>query len=130
VTFNSKETVIKLPFIKGNKNHLGSLYFGALSIGADLSGGLSAMYHIKESQKNIHLSFKDFHAEFLKRPMHDTYFYNSQGDQIALFVQEVIKNQGTRMNFPLEIIARCPDISEDPVANFQLTLSLKLPTRS
>ena len=53
-------TKIKVPFLRRNKNHLGSLYFGVLCAAADIAGGLAAMKHIMESGKNISLAFASF----------------------------------------------------------------------
>lgn len=101
------------------------MYFGVLATGADLAGGLVAMKEITESKKKVALSFKDFHAEFLKRAEGDTHFVCTQIPEIKKFVQEVITS-GERMNFPVHIEAFCPDIGPGPVAKFILTLSLKL----
>ncbi len=123
---DEKETIVKIPLKWRTKNHLGSMYFGVLAVGADVVGGLAAVKSIKASGKNVHLSFKDFKAEFLKRPEADTFFHNRQGQEISDFVTKVIQNPGERMNFPLEIVATCPSkLNDEPVAKFELTLSLK-----
>ncbi len=125
VNLDDKECRIKIPLNRRTRNHLNSMYFGVLATGADLAGGLVAMKEIYASKKKIALSFKDFHAEFLKRAEGDTEFVCTQVPEIKAFVQEVIKS-GERMNFPVQIVAICPDISPEPVAKFVLTLSLKL----
>ncbi len=117
---------IKVPLNRRTKNHLDSMYFGVLCAAADCAGGLTAMKHIRKSGRPIALSFKDFHAEFLKRAEGDTIFTNTQGKEIEKFVQEVAAS-GERMNMPVEVIATVPDKEGDePVAKFTLTLSLKL----
>lgn len=126
IKLTEETTVIKIPFKRRNKNHLKSMYFGALAVGADIAGGVLAMDLIRKSGRNISLVFKDFKAEFLKRPEGDTHFTCNDGKAIESLITETIKT-GERVNIPLKITATVPEISEnEPVAEFVLTLSLKL----
>ncbi|MBH48765.1 MAG: DUF4442 domain-containing protein [Halobacteriovorax sp.] len=116
---------VKIPLGRRQKNHLGSMYFGVLAAGADCAGGLVAMQAIRDSGKKVSLSFKDFHADFLKRAEGDTIFTNNQGEEVRAFVKRVIES-GERENFPVKITATCPKkLGDEPVAEFILTLSLK-----
>lgn len=122
---DEKKTIIKIPLKRKTKNHLHSMYFGAMCAAADIAGGLCAMEHIRRSGEKVSLSFKDFHADFLKRAEGDTYFENSQGEEIAQFIQEVISS-GQRMNRSVEVVATTPSkLGNEPVAKFKLTLSCK-----
>lgn len=126
IRLNDEECIIKIPLTRRTKNHLNSMYFGVLCTGADIAGGLVAMNEITASKKKIALSFKDFHAEFLKRAEGDVHFVCTQIPEIKKFVKDVI-NSGERMNFPVEIKAYVPGINpQEEVAKFVLTLSLKL----
>jgi acyl-coenzyme A thioesterase PaaI-like protein len=126
IALDDEVCVIKIPLNWRTKNHLKSMYFGALCTGADIAGGLIAMTEIANSKENIALSFKDFKANFLKRAEEDVYFTCSQNKEIRILVNEVIKS-GERKNFPVKIIATVPAISTtEIVAEFELTLSLKL----
>ena len=49
--------VVKIPLRRRTKNHLNSMYFGALSAGADCAVGVLAMYLIKKQPENIALVF-------------------------------------------------------------------------
>lgn len=123
---DDQECVVKIALGKRTKNHLGSMYFGVLATGADIAGGLAAMNEISASKKKVALSFKDFHAEFLKRAEGDVHFICSQVPEIKKFVADVIAS-GERMNFPVEINAYVPSVNpSEVVAKFILTLSLKL----
>lgn len=125
IKLSDEECRIEIKLNRRTKNHLNSMYFGVLSAGADIAGGLIAMKCIEESGKKVALSFKDFHADFLKRAEGDTIFVNTQGKEIKKFVDEVVRS-GERMNMPLEILAYTPKYSTtEPVAKFVLTLSLK-----
>ena len=100
------------------------MYFGALAVGADVTGGFLAMDPIVESGRNIHLIFKDFKADFLKRPEGDVHFYCNDGLVIRELVNKAIET-GERHNYKMNIEAAVPKLSDDIVARFELTLSLK-----
>ena len=125
IQLDDEKCIVKIPLNRRTKNHLNSMYFGVLATGADLAGGLVAMKEITNSKRKVALSFKDFHAEFLKRAEGDVHFICTQIPEIKSFVAEVIKS-GERMNFPVYIEAIVPSIGPEVVAKFILTLSLKL----
>ncbi len=115
---------IKIPLKRKTKNHLGSMYFGVLAVGADITGGFLAMEPIQESGRKINLIFKDFKADFLKRPEGDVHFTCNDGLAVKELVDRVSKSSD-RHNFKLSIEATVPSISSEVVAKFELTLSLK-----
>ena len=45
---------IKIALKRRTRNHLGSMYFGVLAVGADITGGFLAMDPIKESGRNMY----------------------------------------------------------------------------
>jgi len=124
IHLDSNSVEIKIPLRRRTKNHLGSMYFGALSVGADITGGFLAMLCIQNSKKKVALIFKDFKAEFLKRAEGDVHFQCTQGSDIVSLVEETISS-GKRKNMVVYIDALVPSISKDIVAKFELTLSLK-----
>ena len=124
IHLDSNSVEIKIPLRRRTKNHLGSMYFGALSVGADITGGFLAMLCIQNSKKKVALIFKDFKAEFLKRAEGDVHFQCTQGPDIVNLVEETISS-GKRKNMVVYIDALVPSISKDIVAKFELTLSLK-----
>jgi hypothetical protein len=100
------------------------MYFGVLSVGADVTGGFLAMKLIQASKSKIALIFKDFHADFLKRAEGDVHFVCEDGIAIQNLVNTA-EETGERQNLPVNIIATVPEISDEPVAKFVLTLSIK-----
>ena len=127
VSLTPDECVIALPFRKGNKNHLGSMYFGALCIGADAAGGLIAaklLRNLKTGKGS--LIFRDFNAKFLKRPEGETHFTCRAGAEIRQAVEQA-SSSGERVDVPVPVTATVPSLSgEEPVAEFLLTLSIKV----
>jgi len=122
---NDTTCCFRIPYKRRNLNHFNSMYFGVLAAGADLAGGYLAMHQIKDLNSSVTLLFKDFKADFLKRPEADTYFTCNDGEAVRAAVLEA-EESGERVNLPVEVIATCPDqFQDEPVAKFVLTLSLK-----
>lgn len=125
VELSSAKTILKVPLRRHTMNHLNSMYFGAVCTAADVTGALIAMNYIVGCGHKVHLSFKDFHADFIRRAEGDTYFTCVQGSEIIEFIDRSIQRPGQRMNMPVHVTATVPDKSgEEPVAKFTLTLSV------
>lgn len=123
ITDDALEVVIPLNY--RTRNHLGSMYFGVLAVGADVAGGLLAMNRILAGGNRVNLIFKDFRAEFLKRPEGDVHFRSEDGAKVRALVERAM-GSGERENATVEITATCPSKSgSEPVAKFLLTISLK-----
>ena len=116
--------VVKIPLRRRTKNHLGSMYFGVLCAGADCAAGAFAIHLIRQQSENISLVFKNFEAQFLKRAEGDVHFCCGQGKEIAELVA-LASASGERVERQFDVIATVPSISNEPVARFKLTLSLK-----
>jgi len=117
--------VVRVPLNRRTKNHLNAMYFGVLSAGADVAGGLIAMKLIQEKGGTVALVFKDFHADFTKRAEGDVFFTCNDGPGVQDLVERALKT-GERVEMPVHITATVPSKSGDePVAKFVLTLSLK-----
>lgn len=122
IRLDDKTCEVLIPLRKIVKNHIGSMYFGALAIGADTCVGYLAFAKIKNSQKNIQLVFKDFKANFIKRSEADTYFICDEGSLIAETIEKALST-GERVNQTIKARA---EAKGERVADFELTLSLKL----
>ncbi|MBU0623178.1 MAG: DUF4442 domain-containing protein [Gammaproteobacteria bacterium] len=124
VELTPERMVVKIPLRRRTKNHLGSMYFGALCIGADVAPGAYAMYLIRQQRTPIAMVFKDFQAEFLKRAEGDVHFICDQGKEIAELVALATASE-ERVEKQLDVVATVPSLSDEPVAKFKLTISLK-----
>ena len=122
ITETSLEVIIKLN--RRTRNHLNSMYFGVLSVGADVTCGFLAFEYIRASKSRLSLIFKDFKADFLKRAEGDVHFICAEGYAIRSLIQKT-EETGERESMSVHVIASVPSISEDPVAKFILTLSIK-----
>ncbi|MCK6265044.1 DUF4442 domain-containing protein [Vibrio sp. ZSDE26] len=116
---------VKLPLKRRSKNHLNSMYFGALCVGADVAGGFMAMSKAQSRGEKISLAFKSVKGDFLKRPETDVHFHCDDGDLIDEMLDQTIES-GERVNQEVKITAMCPSLhGDEPMAVFYLTLSLK-----
>jgi acyl-coenzyme A thioesterase PaaI-like protein len=118
--------VIRVRLRRWTRNHWGSMYFGALAIGADCAGGLLAVEHIRRSGARVSLVFKAFQAEFLRRPEADVFFICEEGARIRALVERVLAS-GEREGQPVRVEAavRGADGGYEVVARFVLELTLK-----
>jgi hypothetical protein len=100
------------------------MYIGVFTVGADLTGGLLTLSSIRKRKRKVVLIFKDFHADFLKRAEDDVHFVCEDGIAIQNLVRDA-EETGERQNLSVQIVATVPKISDEPVAKFILTLSIK-----
>lgn len=126
INLTDKDIVICLPLRRRSRNHLHSMYFGALAVGADLAAGLHGFYHADLAQCNISLLFKSFQAQFLKRPEDDVYFVSTMGDTVKAMIEES-QATGLRINKPIVVKAYTNYLTQpEVVAEFVLELSIKV----
>ena len=101
------------------------MYLGALAVGADITSGYFAIHFSNKKKKKISLVFKDFHADFFKRPTGDVVFECDMGDDINSMINNAIETK-VRQNLPVIVRAAVPSLSDEVVASFILTLSVKV----
>jgi acyl-coenzyme A thioesterase PaaI-like protein len=121
---SNQRVVVRIPLTRRTRNHLGSMYFGALGIGADCAVGALAMHLIKQQHVRASLIFRNFSAEFHQRAEGDVDFCCSQGNEIEYLVAQAAASD-QRAEMAVDVIATVPDRGDDPVASFRLTLSMK-----
>lgn len=124
-----ERAVVQIKLSRWTRNHWGSMYFGALAIGADCVVGMLAQHHLwcREAD-HVGLLFKDFQANFLKRPDGHVLFICDEGKQAAQLVDAALKSE-ERQNRTLKARAVSAKNPEEVVAEFSLTLSLKRKTK-
>ncbi len=125
IEFTKTRMVVKVKLRRRTKNHLNSMYFGVLAVGADLSGAFQAFAVAEEKGKKISLAFKDFQANFIKRPEGDVYFVSDAGDEIRACVNETIRTkQRVTKGIKVNAYTNYP-ANPELVAEFTLGLSVK-----
>ncbi len=121
----SSTLAVSMPHGWRTKNHLGSIYFGALAIGADLAGAFLVFSKAKARGVNANFAFKDVQGQFLKRPEAEVWFRSNDGALIDEMLDESLAT-GQRINKTVSVTITCPSLhGDEPMAVFQLTLSIK-----
>jgi hypothetical protein len=104
-------------------NHLGSMYLGELTVGADIAGALHLFYYsLLFDQKNVSIAFKEFRGVFLLRAEGDITFECSDGLKMKAALEES-RRTGDRMNQLVEIQAL--NSERQVVAQFEMVVSVK-----
>lgn len=113
----------KIRLKRRTRNHLKSMYFGALAVGADLTAGIHAFYFAEKEGEKISFAFKGMKAEFLKRAESDVVFVTNDGPKIKAAVEES-KRTGDRQNIPVNV--ECFNSTGEVVATFEMITSIKV----
>ncbi len=123
ILLTSSSCHIKIPLNYFTKNHVSSMYFGALLIGVDLCVGLLALDLIQQSKYKIGIIFKDVKAEFLKRAENSVRFECESGAQIQSMIESAISSK-ERVTESIEVVAY--DIkTNECVVKYSIGLSIK-----
>ena len=129
IRMDDKTVEVTMPHKWRTKNHLGSIYFGALAIGADLAGAFLVFSKAKARGVNANFAFKDVQGQFLKRPEAKVHFTSHDGDIIDAMIDESLAS-GERINKPVSVVVTCPSLhGDEAMATFTLTLSVKAKTK-
>lgn len=125
VEAGEKRFILKIPLSYRTKNHLGSMYFGALGIGAELSIAAAAVVAITESKQKIDFIFKDFSGQYIKRADGDVHFICDEVEAVKSLIEEA-KTNPNRLERKLKGYAVVPKTHPtEPVMTYELTLSVR-----
>lgn len=124
---NDQRCLVKIPLRFRSKNPMGSMFLPALTSGADVAGSLAA-YHVVRSlgkQGAVSILFTEMNAKFLKKASAHTYFLCEEVGAVRAAVEKTLAT-GEGVQIPLKVIAYLKERGpEQPVAQFQMTLSVK-----
>jgi hypothetical protein len=126
IDLDLNKTIVEVKLRRFTKNHLGSMYFGALAMGAELVVALRAVHTIYLSKRKVDFVFKDFNIEFHKRAEGNVHFVCEQGQDVKALVDRAIESKN-RETQTFSGYALVPEKSiEEKIASFRVTLSVKL----
>lgn len=115
--------LVRIKCRRRSKNHLNSMYFGALAVGADISAGIHAFYFAKKHNLKVSFAFKSMQVEFIKRAETDVTFLCEQG----LLIEEIVlesKRTNSRINRQIDVQAL--NTSGEVIATFIMEISVKV----
>lgn len=117
------ETQVKIKLRRRTKNHLNSMYFGALAVGADITAGLHAFYFAEQSNTKISFAFKAVKADFVKRATSDVIFNAQEGNKVKQVFTQALESK-ERINE--WIIVKAINEQNEIVAVFKMEISVKV----
>ncbi len=114
---------VKIKLRRRTKNHLSSMYFGALSVGADIAGGIQVFYFSKKMDRKVSFAFKGMNAQFLKRAESDIVFESNEGQKIQKAMEKSLI-EGSRINDSIMVEAK--NDAGEIVATFEMIVSVRV----
>lgn len=125
---DEKYCVVKAPLNFVTKNHVGSMYFGAMSMAAELSTAAYIVDQIQNHGLKSQFIFKDFSCEFLKRAEKDIYFVCPAIPAIQELVQKIQMSEerfeGSFEGYAVDDKNHIEDPSQK-IMTYRLTISMK-----
>jgi len=122
ISIDENTVKVKIKLKRRTKNHLNSMYFGALAVGADVAGGIHAFYFANKYAKKVSFAFKGMECEFIKRAESDCIFISNDGDKVENAIKKSIKT-GDRINESTEV--NVYNLQKELVAKFTMIVSVK-----
>lgn len=123
ISIDENTVRVKIKLRRRTKNHLNSMYFGALAVGADIAGGIHVFYFAELSNLKVSFAFKGMKADFIKRAESDVVFESNQGELVQKAIN-LSEETGERVNETINVIAR--DKNQEIVATFEMIVSVKV----
>ncbi|HEY2093424.1 MAG TPA: DUF4442 domain-containing protein [Thermoanaerobaculia bacterium] len=126
IALNDDRCVVRIPLNwRTRRRDIHAMYLGTLCMGADVAAGLIAFRLVQARKERVAFIFKDIRGEFLKRAEGAVVFTNDDGPLIQALLQRTLAS-GEREEATVNVTATVPEkLGDEPVARFQLTLSLK-----
>jgi hypothetical protein len=122
VELTNRRAEVQLPYEFLTKNHVGSMYFGALAMGAELSIALRLLDRMHREKAPIQFIFKDFSADFLKRAESAVSFVTEEVGEIDQLIETCLQSS-KRENGSFRGFAQ--NSGGEKLMNYQLTISIK-----
>ncbi|ASS49525.1 MAG: hypothetical protein A3D31_02585 [Candidatus Fluviicola riflensis] len=119
---DDEKAVLSIRLRRRTRNHLKSMYFGSLAVGADVAAGLHAFYFSDELGVKPSFVFKSMQATFHKRAMSTVYFTSNEGIKVKELVL-LAQQTGERQNLFVTVEATSEGES---VATFLMEISVRL----
>ena len=123
IQMTDHDVLVRIKLRRCTKNHLKSMYFGALAVGADVTAGLHAFYFCDELNVRPSFAFKGMKAEFIKRAETDVEFSCTEGQLIREQVLKAIQTN-ERQNHWVKVTAK--NLNGEIVALFEMEISVKI----
>ncbi len=122
VKLDDEQVEVCLKLKRRTKNHLNSMYFGALLVGSDIAGGIHTFYIAQKLGLKVSFAFKSVEAHFEKRAETNTTFVCTEGIKVKEAMLESL-NTNSRINEMIHVQAL--NEQKEVVARFDLVVSVR-----
>lgn len=113
---------LSIELARRTKNPYGSMYFGAMAIGAEATAMAHALVVARSMGKSVFFTTKRVNVQFLAPAKGDVTFRTDDGDQLRSAMEQAMEeNRAARAE--VRVSALC---AEQPVATFDFELALKI----
>jgi len=113
---------VRVKLKRRTRNHLNSMYFGALAVGADIAGGIHAFYFSNIHQKKVSFAFKGMSCEFIKRAESNCTFVSEDGKKVEA---AILKSATTGERINETTVVNVYNTEQELVATFSMIVSVK-----
>ena len=130
IELSKHKSIVRVKMGYVTRNHLNSMYFGALAIGAELSVGVKIFEKIQVDKAPVNFIFKDFDCRFHRRAQTDIDFCFLEPAKVDELVEKAIQS-GDRVEMRFEGFALeknkdpLTTPNEEKIMSYGLTLSVK-----
>ncbi len=121
---DDRRCVLKIPLRRRSKNHLGIMYLGALTVGAETAVGVVAFNRIQNRRLRVSVVQRAFTAEFHAKADGDVHFICDDVAGVHGLIDQALATT-ERVEGPVHIRAIVPSRGDASVADFTFTLSLR-----
>lgn len=123
-TLNQKTAEVQLNRWWLTSNHVGSMYFGALAMGAELSIATRLLYRLYFEKIPLRFIFKDASFQFLSRAEEDVIFRTDEVELADQLIERALKTTD-RCDHTFHGYAYCVSNPAKKTLEFKITLSVK-----
>jgi acyl-coenzyme A thioesterase PaaI-like protein len=121
---DAERCVLRLPLTRRSKNHVGSMYVGALCTGAETCMAILLFQRIFDQKLPVVMVARTLDAEFLRRATGDVRFTCEGGATIEALMRRVMEG-GEREEAEVTVLAHVREAGPEPVARFRTVVSAK-----
>jgi acyl-coenzyme A thioesterase PaaI-like protein len=118
-----EKAAVTIRLRRRTRNHLKSMYFGALAVGADVVAGMHVYYFCDREGVRPSFAFRSMQVDFHRRATTSVMFSTNEGVLVEELVKRAIETK-ERQNAVISVTAT--DKEGEVVATFKMGISVKI----
>lgn len=124
IALDATKAIVKIRRWWLTSNHVGSMYFGALAMGAELCVATQLLMRMGADKVPVTFIFKDAQFQFLSRAEGHVYFQTDEVSQVDALIAECLRVK-TRCDKTINGYAYTDNEPTKKILTYQITLSIK-----